>query len=160
MPYNGGMSDWDHWLAPLAGNWNLEHIGRMGPDGEAYVTRGTLTGRWIGERWWVGESNWSGEEGGTHTSIMTLGYNPEADRFVATFIGSMMSHLWVYDGHVDPSTGRLVMVVDGPSFAGEGTSTYEDSVEIVNPDHWILRSRVKLPSGEWFEFMEGHHRRA
>ena len=38
--------------------------------------------------------------------IMTLGYDPQKKRFVGTLIGSMMTHLWVYDGALDAGRRR------------------------------------------------------
>ncbi len=48
----------------------------------------------------------SGEmpDGSTSRSIMTLGLiDPQQKRFVGTFIASMMTHLWVYNGAFDES---------------------------------------------------------
>jgi hypothetical protein len=50
--------------------------------------------------------------------------------------------------------------VDGPKFDGSGgTAKYQDSIEIVDRDHWILRSRILGDDGRWTQFMEGHQRR-
>lgn len=38
--------------------------------------------------------------GGIATTMMTLGYDPARKWFVGTFIGSMMTHMWVYAGTV------------------------------------------------------------
>ena len=40
-------------------------------------------------------------DGGPATMIMTLGYDPAKKRFVGTFIGSMMTNLWVYEGELE-----------------------------------------------------------
>ncbi len=32
---------------------------------------------------------------------MTLGYNPDTKRYLGTWIGSMMTHMWVYDGVIE-----------------------------------------------------------
>ena len=34
-------------------------------------------------------------------TLMTLGFNPQTERYVGTWVGSMMAHLWVYDGWLD-----------------------------------------------------------
>jgi hypothetical protein len=32
--------------------------------------------------------------GGAATMFLTLGYDPQRERYVGTWIGSMMTHLW------------------------------------------------------------------
>ena len=59
--------------------------------------------------------------GGPATTLMTLGYDPEKKRFVGTWIGSMMTHLWIYDGALDAAGKVLTLDAEGPSFAGDGT---------------------------------------
>jgi hypothetical protein len=39
--------------------------------------------------------------GGLARMLMTLGYNPQTRRYTGTWVGSMMTHLWVYDGWLD-----------------------------------------------------------
>jgi hypothetical protein len=91
---------------------------------------------------------------------MTLGYDPQKKRYVGTWIGSMMTHLWVYDGELDPSKRVLTLGSEGPSFTGDGTmSKYHDVIEFKSDDHRILRSRVQGADGTWQEFMTAHYRR-
>ena len=71
----------------------------------------------------------------------------------------MMSYLWLYQGHVDESGKRLVLDVRGPKMSGEGMANYQDIFEIVDRDHWILRSNIQDDDGVWTQFMEGHHHR-
>ena len=90
---------------------------------------------------------------------MTLGFDPQKDRYLGTFVGSMMTHLWIYDGQLDGSGRRLVPDVEGPKFDGSGMAKYQDIVEIVGRDHWILKSQMLGDDGQWHQFMEGHHHR-
>jgi len=36
---------------------------------------------------------------------------------------------------------------------------YQDIVEIVDDDHWTLRSRMPGEDGKWIDFMTAHYRR-
>ncbi len=36
---------------------------------------------------------------------------------------------------------------------------YHDVIEIVSPDHRILRSLAQGEDGQWVQFMEAHYRR-
>ena len=79
---------------------------------------------------------------------------------MGTFVGSMMTYLWIYDGELDASERVLTLEADGPSFTDPGAiAKYRDVVEIVSDDHRMLRSSVLGDDGEWHEFMTAHYRR-
>ena len=91
---------------------------------------------------------------------MTLGFDPAKGRFVGSFIGSMMTHQWLYDGALDEAGRVLTLDSSGPSMTGDGsTSPYRDIMTIVSPDHRILTSSVPDGNGGWTEFMTAHYRR-
>jgi hypothetical protein len=52
-----------------------------------------------------------------------------------------------------------VLDAEGPRFDGQGMAHYQDIIEIVDRDYWILRSQVLGDDGQWLQFMEGHQRR-
>ena len=54
--------------------------------------------------------------------IMTLGYDPQKKRFVGTWIGSMMTYLWVYDGELDASGKVLTLNAEGPNMQVAGAN--------------------------------------
>lgn len=153
------------WLAQLAGNWSSESECSMGPDQPPMKNRGTMQGRLLGRLlgglWLVGEMK--GESGSAdepqHESILTLGYDPARQRFVGTFIAGMMTHLWVYEGQRDAGGKRLVLDTTGPRFDQSGLAKYQDIVEIVDQDHWILSSQILGDDGQWTPFMTGHFHR-
>ena len=75
----------------------------MEPGQEPLKVRGSETVRTLGDAWVLcyGEGEWP--DGGIGKTVMTLGYDPAKQRFVGSFIGSMMANLWVYDGQLDAS---------------------------------------------------------
>ena len=92
--------------------------------------------------------------------ILTLGYDPSRKRFVGTWVGSMMTHLWVYDGALDAAGTVLTLDAEGPGFADKGkTAKYQDVVEFRSDDHRVLTSRVLGDDGTWHGFMTAHYRR-
>jgi hypothetical protein len=98
--------------------------------------------------------------GGEATMVMTLGYDPEKKRFIGTWVGSMMTHMWIYEGTLDESGKVLTLDTVGPTFSGDGKmGKYQDIVEVKSKDHRILRSRTMGPDGKWNEFMTAHYRR-
>jgi hypothetical protein len=99
-------------------------------------------------------------DGGQGRTVMTLGYDPAKKKFVGTFIGSMMTNLWVYEGGLDASGKVLTLDAEGPSFTDPTKmAKYKDTVEIVSPDHRTLSSRFQAEDGTWHHFMTAHYRR-
>jgi Protein of unknown function (DUF1579) len=143
------------WLQKLVGEWTTEADCSMGPDKPPETFRGTDSVRSIGGLWMVCEGG-----GGIATTIMTLGYDPQRKRYVGTFIGSMMTHMWVYDGELDHSGKVLTLDTEGPDFAVEGKTTkYKDIIEFKNDDHRVLTSNMLGDDGKWHQFMTAHYRR-
>lgn len=147
------------WFESLLGHWKFTHECITGPNQPPQSTEGTVAVRTLGGLWTLMECEGVSPEGGTWTSLFSLGYDPQQQRFVGTFVASMMTHLWIYNGQLDSTGKRLILDVDGPSFDGQGMAHYQDIFEVVDADHWILRSQMQAPDGSWNPFMVGHHHR-
>ena len=148
------------WLQKLVGKWTFEGECIMGPDQPPSKHTGSETVRSIGGLWTVGEGTGAGPDGGQMTSIMTLGYDPQTKRFVGTFIASMMTHLWIYNGTLDAAGKVLTLDTEGPDFSGgPNLVKYQDIIEFVSDDHRILKSQLVGPDGKWNHFMTAHYRR-
>lgn len=146
------------WLEQLVGEWTVESECRMAPDQPPMNTTSQVKCRTLRGMWILVESEGELPQFGAWTSIMTLGYNPEAKQYVGSFVGSMMTHLWLYTGSIGES-GKLVLDSEGPKFDNTGTAHYQDIIEIVDADHWILSSQILGDDGTWIHFMTAHHRR-
>ena len=121
---------------------------------------GSETGRSLGGFWvqLEGRGQMMGEV--EHTTILSLGYDPLAGRYRGTFIGSMMSHLWIYDGAVDPATGILTLDTEGPSFTDQSVmASYRDTIEFKTDDHRVLTSSYQDASGTFHQFMKTDYHR-
>ena len=148
------------WLQKLVGEWTSEMEAAMDPDKPAETFVGTETVRSIGGLWTMGEGRGDMPGGGTAVTVMTLGYDPARKRFVGTFIGSMMTHMWVYDGTLDATGKVLTLDAEGPHFAAEGkTAKYKDAIEFLSDDHRTLTSHMLGDDGKWNHFMTAHYRR-
>jgi Protein of unknown function (DUF1579) len=149
-----------HWLQALLGEWSFEAEMVSGSDQPATKSTGSETVRSIGGLWTIGESQGSSPDGTPTTGIMTLGYDPQKKRFVGTFIASMMTHLWIYDGALDATGKVLTLDTEGPNFSGDGKlARYQDIIELKSHDHRLLRSRMRGDDGKWHDFMIAHYRR-
>lgn len=144
------------WLQRLAGEWTMESVCIMEPGKPPAKFKASETVRPLGKLWVVCESEGEMPGGGTAKNIMTLGYDPARKRFVGTFVGSAMTHLWVYDGALVGNV--LTMDCEGPSFTGPGMSKYQDIIEMISDDHRTLSSQL-WADGKWTQFMTAHLRR-
>ena len=144
------------WLQRIVGEWTFEHECMMGPGQPPTKSTGTESVRRLGNVWVICEGQGEMPGGGVSNSIMSLGYDPARKRFVGTFIVSVMTYLWVYDGALEGNV--LTMDCDGPSFTGQGMAKYQDIIEIISDDHRTLSSRAFV-DGKWQHFMTAHYRR-
>jgi len=148
------------WLMQLLGEWEIEGEGTMGPDQPKMTWKGTESVRALGDFWVIGEGKGAMPEGGEMVNITTYGYDPEKGRFVGTFISSVMTMMWHYEGSLDPAEKVLTFDTEGPSMMGEGkVARYQDIVEMIDDDHRVLRSQVLGEDGQWQQFMTAHYRR-
>ena len=148
-----------HWLDQLIGNWKIEHHCEM-PDGSRSKTDGKMHCRSLGGMWLISESEGVSPEGEAWSSIMTVGFDTVLQRFVGTFVGSMMSNVWHYQGDLDESQRRLPLECEGPKFDGAGTCQYRDTIEIVDANRWLFTSEFQNDDGQWYKFLNGIHTRA
>jgi uncharacterized protein DUF1579 len=148
------------WLQQLVGEWTSEAEAPMEPGKPPQTFTGTETVRSLGGLWIVAEGQGEMPGGGAMTTVMTLGYDPQRKRYLGTFIGSMMTHLWVYDGALDAGARVLTLDTEGPSMAGDGRiAKYQDAIELKSRDHRVLTSRMLGEDGTWHPVMTAHYRR-
>ncbi len=146
------------WLEQLLGDWVAESTCKL-PDQTEQFSTGELACRSMGGLWVLMEATGSAPGEPDWSSLMTIGFNPEKNRYEGTFIASMMTHLWVYRGQYNETEKRLDLSVTGPSLLGPGQVEYEDRIEVVDPDHWRLSSHFLDDQGQWNRFMTADYRR-
>lgn len=146
------------WLLQLVGDWTFACECSMGPDQPPIQSTGKQTTRALGSLWIQGEMESTGSEEQPARSVMTLGFDPARGRFVGSFIASCMTHQWVYDGQLDPARNLLTLDTEGPSFADDGTlAKYQDMIEIIDADQYLLSSQYQNSEGTWVKFMAGKY---
>ena len=148
-----------HWLDRFVGQWTVESECRMGPDQPVEKSQSTLNCRSLGRLWVAMEGECLSTEGDTWLTVLTLGYDPRVKRYLGTFVGSMMTHLWLYSGVVAADGRELTLDTEGPGMDGEGLSKYQDILTHVDHNHWILSSQILGADGSWTRFQTAHHRR-
>ncbi len=146
------------WLQQLVGRWAFDMSCVMGPDQEPEKSTGAETLIALGGLWVIGEGG-GGEGDQAWASRLTLGYDPAQQRFVGTFVASMMTHLWLYNGTLDDAGTTLTLDTEGPNMTDGRMAKYQDLYTITGPDGRTLTSRMLGPDGEWVEFMTATYRR-
>lgn len=144
------------WLERLVGEWTSEAECMMEPP-ETF--RGTEIVRSLGGLWVLAEGHGDLPGGGAMTTVLTLGYDPAKQRYVGSFIGSMMTHMWLYQGRVDGNI--LALETEGPDFTTDGKTMarYVDSIEWIDDDNRVMRSRMQGRDGTWHDVMIARYRR-
>lgn len=151
MPPPVVVTEEHRWLQQLVGTWTYNGDSTT-PEG-ACNSSGTQTVRTFGDIWIIAEAE--GPAGGElMKSIITLGYDPDKKKFVGSFIATMMSSFWIYEGTLDKDGKTLRLASEGPRFDGKpGMGQYEDVIERVSDDEYLFRGRFKSDDGTWNEFM-------
>jgi hypothetical protein len=148
------------WLKQLVGEWTYDSECAMGPDQPREKFSGTQSARMLGGLWLVGEGKGEMPGGGTATTLLTIGFDPQKGRYVGTWIGSMMHILWIYDGLMDETGKALTLESEGPSFCGDGSmAKYRDIVSLQSEGAYRFSSEMLGADGGWTEFMIADYRR-
>lgn len=144
------------WLAKLAGEWTMEGEAQMGPSNPEKFG-GTESARMLGELWLLVDGKGEMPGGGSpSTSLMTLGYDPQKQKYVGTFLVSMMTHMWIYEGTREGNVLTLDTV--GPGMDG-APAQYRDTIEVISDDHRTMKSEIQGTDGAWTQIMTMHLRR-
>ncbi|WP_040485307.1 DUF1579 domain-containing protein [Lutibaculum baratangense] len=158
---NPEPQDEHRWLQKLVGDWTVTMSAECGAAGEApQDVSWSETVRALNDLWIVGEGSGAMPDGTPVTTIITLGYDPRVKAFVGTWIGTMMTHMWVYRGSLDDSGKVLTLDCEGPDFENpERTLRYQDVITILDDDRRTLTGRVQGADGEWKVMMVAHYTR-
>ena len=145
------------WLQQLVGEWDTEGEAILDPGQPPVKTKGSESNRTIGGYWVQGEHK--GEFMGTpFTGILTLGYSPEKKKYVGTWVDSMTSTLWTYEGTVDAGGKTLTLLAEGPGPEPGKRLKFREAIEVKGKDHKVFRSEVEK-DGKWVTHLTMQYRR-
>jgi uncharacterized protein DUF1579 len=137
------------WLQQCVGEWESEAEVMMEPGKPPVKCKGTEKTRSLGGFWVVGEGE-SEMMGMSFKNVMTLGYDAQKKKYVGTWVDSMTSHMWHYEGTVDASGKILTLNSEGPCPCNPGQVVkVREVVEFKNKDHRVFTSSMQGPDGKW-----------
>jgi hypothetical protein len=147
------------WLQQLVGEWTYETEMSSGADQSAEKASGTETVRSLNGLWVIAEAAGEMPGCGKVTMLITLGYDPRKQRYIGTWVGSMMPNLWLYDGELDADQ-TLTLISEGPSMMDDQKmAQYKDAIAFQSPDQRTMTSSVLGEDGQWHPFMMVTYRR-
>lgn len=137
------------WLQQFVGEWEYEAEMTMQPGEPPMRSKGTESTRAIGGFWILGENKGIFFEK-PFTGILTLGYDPESKKFIGTWVDSVGSYLWRYEGTLDESGKILTLTSEGPCPAKPGQLVkVKETLEVIDKDHKVFTSRMQGDDGTW-----------
>ncbi len=147
------------WLRQLVGEWETNSEAVLEAGKPPLKCQGTESVRSFGE-FWVASEIKNSLAGNPMGGLLTIGYDPEKRKYVGTWIDTMTSHLWKYEGTVDARGKILTLEAEGPNPTMPGKrARYRDVTEFKSRDHKVLTSSMQLADGTWVPFMTMHCRR-
>ena len=148
------------WLQKLVGAWTYEGEMTMEPGKPPAKFEGTESVRSLGGLWILAEGQGKMPDGSPVTTILTLGYDLQRERFAGTFVASIETHLWLYDGSLDAAEKVLTLNTEGPNMAAEGKmARFKDVMEIKSDDYRVLTSHMLGDDEKWHKVVTIHYRR-
>lgn len=160
MPMHTEPRSEHQWLRQFLGEWHYESRCTVEAGQPPVSLQGMESVSSLGDLWLLFEGRGEMPGGGLASTLRTLGYDPMRERFVGTWVGSMMTHLWTHEGSLDAERHRLILDTEGPSSSGDGALTRErDILEFKSADHRVLTVQRLEADGQWRPFMTVDYRR-
>jgi hypothetical protein len=135
------------WLKKFVGEWNIETEVLMTGQPSMKV-QGTESARMLGGFWILGE-NKSDFMGQAFSGLMSLGFDPEENRFVGSWIDSNSPALWEYTGTLDEAAQVLTLNTKGYCPMEGQVCQFRQTVEFKSPDQRVLTAERLGKDGRW-----------
>lgn len=149
------------WLKQLVGNWSITGTCTM-PDGSTGQSDATESARMVGEYFLhaVLKGTVPGADKPVEC-ILIIGFDPESNTFVGTWIGSPMPNLINYTGTLSEDETTLTLICDAPDLEDQAkTSAYRDVIVITSENTREFHSEIQLEDGSWNRFMSSYYTRS
>lgn len=145
-------------LQRLAGEWEANAEVSM-PGDATMKFESTENIRKLGPFWIVSES--TGTVGDTPIeSKLTLGYDLTKNKIVGSWIDSVQSYQWVYEGEFDDTGKVLTLETTGPCPMKPGTmSNFKEVLELKDKNTKVFTSSMQQEDGTWIQIMSVESKR-
>ena len=135
------------WLQRFVGEWEAEIEACLVPGQPALKSTGVEHARMLGGFWLVSEGR---NTAFPFSFVFTLGFDPRKSRYVATWVDTMSSHLWTYEGEVDKSGEILTLETEGPAPMAQGKHVrFRETTRFTGADRRVFTSSIRGEDGTW-----------
>ena len=143
------------WLKQFEGSWQSVTNVPTQDGSPAKTQKGSMKSASVGKQWVV--NKFDGEIDGTSfQAVQTLGYDVEKKRFVGTWIDSVASYTWKYEGEVDATGKKLTLNAEGPDWNDPKiTRRFRDVYEFKSATEIAVQSQMFNDKKEWETYMTG-----
>jgi hypothetical protein len=147
------------WLERYLGDWTYSSECPDEKGGPPMKFEGQETFRKVGDLWVQGEGRGRMPGGGEAVMLTTIGFDPARGKFVGTWVGSMMSHLWNYEGWLE-GDDTLILEASGPVMGDPSRTTrYRDCARFERGTRHFW-SMMLQDDGAWKQIMSMEYKRA
>ena len=136
------------WLQRFLGTWDNQGECYMDPAKTTKFT-GSETSRKLGGFWVITEGK--GEMGDMKmSSILTLGYDADKQKFIGTWVDSVSGYLWKYEGNLSEDGNTLTLETQGPCPMHDNKiMSVKEMVEFKGTEDKVFTSWIKNDDGQW-----------
>jgi hypothetical protein len=146
-------------LAQFAGEWNVTAETVPAPGEAAIKCEGTESAKLMGGFWLVSQAE-ANMMGMPVKSLLTIGYSPASKKYTGTFVCTMDSTLWKYDGAMDEKGQKLTLETEGPSpLDATKKAKFREILELKDKDHKTFTSFMQGDDGKWQQIVTMEYRR-
>jgi hypothetical protein len=136
------------WLERFAGEWDVESEIYTAPGTEPMLAKGHESARMFGGFWVIGEG--TGDAMGFEMKwILTFGYDTEKKVYVGTWIDSMSTQKWDYQGTVDEGGNILTLTTRGLCPIEKRLCDYRSTVEFKSDIERVFTEEKQGLDGSW-----------
>jgi Protein of unknown function (DUF1579) len=141
------------WLKQLVGAWTYHFATTSDSEYPGFTITGTETVWPVGEVFVAMEAKGVGSDGKPSHSLISLGFDPDKQRFSGAHAGSAVPALFVYDGELAEDGVALHLQTSGaPMTDGNVVDEYRDTLRILDANNREQVFQVRDASGAWKEF--------
>lgn len=144
------------WHHQLAGEWEYDAELLMEAGQPTVKVKGAESARKLGEHWVIGELKASDA---SFTAVLTVGYDTQKKKYVATWVDTIQSHLILMEGTVDAGGKTLTLLTEAPNHMTGKLSKFKEVIEVKSKDHKVHTSSIQGEDGKWVVFMTANYRR-
>lgn len=88
-------------------------------------------------------------------SMTTFGYDPNLGKFVGSYVDTIQTKMWTYEGFLDETGKILTLETEGPSMTNpDKTTLYRDQYILEDANTKRIVTSAKSDDGTWIQFAQ------